>query len=186
MKRLLRIGIVSLAAVVVLFTAFHFIRAQGKAPAFQAGSKTLPPAPKFVMPLTAPKDPVGHFLISNIFTQDFPEVEIYGGEAGYVQLEPQPVYFRCTLPCTLEINQNVNVGLGEDPDNWLYLSYVLDDQWSGWTAVDSVLEDGAWVEGTWDQTVSLRPGRHWIVSFVDTDDPAGLYYYHNNYRIYYP
>jgi len=182
MKRFLRIGIVFTAAAVVLFAAFHFTRAQGKA----SGQGTQPPPLKLPSPL--PPDPhvPSHYLVKSLFTEDYgidqyfkSTLEGYGFESG-------PVYFNCWAPCTLEININADMGKGDVADNWMWLGYELDNEFSGWTAVADILENGSWVQGTWDWTVCLKPGQHWVWAGFTTSDGAYLWSYHNNYRIYMP
>jgi hypothetical protein len=185
MKRLLRIGIVTLAAAVVLFAAFHFVRAQGEG----QGSRSRKPTPQFVEPLTYVTGSPGvpHFLTANYFSQGFPETWESAGV-------PHPVdsltTFKCPLPCTLEIDQKVNVGWNDgEPADWIWLGAVVDGSLTTapyYTAVDELPEDESWVMGVMDQTVCLKAGTHTVQSWLEADQGAELWDYHINYRVYVP
>lgn len=178
MRRLLRIGILFMVAAVVLFAAFHFTRAQGKK------ASPVMEAPQWQVPSTLPADPhtPSYNLVSNLFTQNYAIEQSL--EPGGYPLEPGPTHFYCWAPCTLEININADLGGNDAVGNWLGLGYEVDGQFSGWTAVTEVPSDDSWVQATWDWTVNLKPGEHSVQSGVDTYFGAGLWSYHNNYRIY--
>jgi hypothetical protein len=183
MKRLLRIGIVSLAAGVVLFAAFHYIRAQGK------GYSGLTPPPAPVLPKVLPPDPrrALHVLLASYITQDYPWIELDAGDYYWSFLESAPTFFTCLTPCTLEINQNVSVLGGSASSNELWFAYILDGNFSWWWPVTPVPSDGSAVEGTVGLNVSLTPGKHCIWSLVSTwPNNSWVAYYHNDYRVYVP
>jgi hypothetical protein len=183
MKRLLRIGIVSLAAAGVLFAAFHFTRAQGQAP---WKTKKFSPAPKVSQSDLSSK-PVQHNLVKTFFTQAY-----YDGGGPSIPAETDfgldsPNTFYCWLPCTLEVDAKVEVWNGKAADNWLWVGVLVDGEDLGeGVPVAEVPEDGSIVVGPFDWNVSLQPGTHTVQSFVGADAEVSLVGWHNNYRIYFP
>ena len=185
MKRLLRIGIVSLSAAVVLFAAYHYLRAQGQA--------TPPATPHpLVDPISVSPPAPPQVLKETIFSQGYPQTS--GAETGgTIYAIDSPNTFRCWRPCTLEVDQKVNEGNFGTPsatDNWLWLAFVVDGPAptvgteAPFYAVDELPTDGSWVMGVLDTTVSLKPGTHTVQSFVYLNHDGTLWDYHINYRIY--
>lgn len=183
MKRLLRIGIVSLAAAGVLFAAFHFTRAQGQA---SWHAKNFSPAPKVSQSDQSSK-PVRHDLLKTFFTQGY-----YDGGGPSLPAHTDtaldsPNTFYCWLPCTLEVDAKVEVWNGKAAYNWLWLDVIVDGEDLGkGVPVAEAPEDGGVVVGPFDWTVSLKPGTHTVQSFVGPDAEVSLVGWHNNYRIYAP
>ena len=175
MKRLLRIGIVTLAAAVVLFAAFHFVRAQGK------GSQPL------VVPSTTRSDPaVPHVLFWTYLT---------GAYSSYTELSPAETWipidsqtkFTCLLPCTLEVEQTDYVGDNYTPGNWWGLGFSVDSGSPYWLQEPDLPTDGAYWEAIWVWSLSLGAGSHTVQSFAESYKGAGYSLaYHMTYRVYAP
>lgn len=185
MKRLVTIVIVSLVAAVVLFAAFHYMRAQG-------GSSTsvLKGAQAAVASKTDDHSsrPVSHSLLATYFTQlsTSSSTPITAGS------ENNPIddvtTFKCPWRgCTLEIEQSVQMCNGSVSSNrWATLVQV-DGTWAGYSPyVGEVPADGDCVLATTNQTTPVTPGKHTVQSFVYADDAAELANWHINYRVYIP
>jgi hypothetical protein len=106
---------------------------------------------------------------------------------GDFQAVDTPVTFKCLLPCTLEIEQSIQVNDGDSTVNW----------WSGVVQVDGSYlpyspyigetpSDGSYVVGTVNQSTWLAPGTHTVQSFVYSLDGLTVEDYHMNYRVYVP
>ena len=177
MKRLLRIGIVSLAAAVMLPAAFHFMRAQGEVPSdSEANHALVDPSGTFV----------AHTLLGTYFTQGCPET-IYPGPAHNWHGFDNPTTFRCWRPCTLEVEETVNVGNMTVASNYWALGGRVDGSGlPNWSWTGTVPSDESWVQGAFNQSIPLTPGSHTVQSFIMSTDGVQLGVYHVNYRIYEP
>jgi hypothetical protein len=189
MKRLLRIVIVSLAAAVVLFVAAHLNRAQGK------GGKNGGSVPA-VLPATSTSSTPGlpHVLVASYMTQGLPEAPTSLTGSTWYPEESNPLSFKCLTPCTLEIQNSVNLGDSTDYSgayDW-YLETLVDGspapiaQLPDGTDIATVGPDGASVQGTLDQFVCLPRGTHTVQTEVKSDQDANLFWWENNYRVYIP
>ena len=107
--------------------------------------------------------------------------------------ESNPLSFKCHTPCTLEIQNSVN--LGNSPDSGAYDCYLetfVDGspapiaQLPDGTDIATVGDDGAAVQGTLDQFVCLPKGTHTVYTEVESDQDAYLFWWENNYRVYVP
>jgi len=187
MKRLVMIGIASLAAAVVLFAAFHYIRAQGQGtwPSHEALKASSVPKTN---DLSSSK-PVYHNLLKTFFTQDyvFPYIKY---ETGYEHLALDDVTtFQCPslLGCTLEIEVSVDVGDVSHADNWWGPFVQVDGVYTGYNPpVGETPTDESYVLVTSSQSTPVTFGKHTVQSFVFSY--YGLYVcsYHINYRVYAP
>jgi hypothetical protein len=184
MKSLVRIGIVSLAAAVVLFAAFHHMRAQGeRSPnAVNGPQASSESTPEFVT-----KTSVAHTLLTTYITQNlgFPPTAETGG--SYLAIDGLTT-FKCPWPgCTLEIEQSVEVGGVSYADNPWSLSVVVDGSVLGYSPeIGLVPSDGSYVTGNVNQSAPLTPGKHTVQSLVLSNDGLNLGSSHINYRVYVP
>jgi len=183
MKRLVSAVILSLVAAVVLFAAFHYMRAQGEtsndmfsAPQASSTSKTDDSSSK----------PVPHTLLTTYFTQGD-----RGGaaETAYEALPvDNPTTFKCRWPgCTLEIEQSMQVNGSSADNEWALLIYVDGSpsfSYSPW--VGEVPSDGSYVLATSNQSIPVTPGKHTVQSYVGSKYGLALWNYHINYRVYAP
>lgn len=183
MKRLLIIGMTSLAALAVLFGAFHFMRAQGRA---SWKTKKFSPAAQAAKTDT-PSKPVQYELARTFFTQAYYDGEGPDIEADTTTALDSPNTFYCWLPCTLEVDAKPEVWAGADETgSWLWVDEYIDGQATGdFVPVAEVPEDGSVVVGPFDWTYNLQPGLHTVQTYILVDDGAELVGWHNNYRIYY-
>ncbi len=179
MKRLLRIGIPSLAAAVVLFAAFHYIRAQGQM------SPNAVKAPKaLVVPATTGPN-VPHVLLATYMNQVLNSG--ISESAGINQTVDGLVTFKCLLPCTLEIEQSVQAGEVYYTGNYWYIGVFMDGSPLPYGPFQGYLpSDGTWVVGNVNQSISLTPGTHTVQSFVVSYAGLIVEDYHMNYRVYTP
>jgi hypothetical protein len=185
MKRLVSIVIVSLVAAVVLFAAFHHMRAQGetstsvfKSAQAAVASKTDDHSSK----------PVSHTLLTTYFTQLTTGTSTPITPASEDNPIDNPTTFKCPWPgCTLEIEQSVQMCAGSASGNgWAPLAQV-DGNWLSYSPyVGEVPADGKCVLTTSNQTTAVTPGKHTVQSFVWADDAASLANWHINYRVYIP
>ena len=184
MKRFLRIAIVFFAAATVLFVAAHFTRAQVKAG--KHGRTNVPS----VLPATIPPAIPGlpHFLAASYMTQGYPETPASMNGGTWYPEESNPLSFKCVVPCTLEIQNSVNLYTpdyeGYDDDYWL-------ETWVDGTLapingdIATIPYEGS-VQGTLDQFLCLKPGIHTVWTEVKSDEDSELYWWENNYRVYAP
>ena len=184
MKRLVRIGIVSMAAAVVLFAAFHYMRAQGEGPSSVVKAPHALSAPLTVGP---PSKPVSHDLQTTYFTQglcvDIPET------AGEFVAVDNPTTFKCWFPkgCTLEIEQSMQVGGVTHVSNAWGPVVQLDGVYLQYSPlVGETPTDGYYVLGTSNQSILVTRGTHTVQSFVSSWYGLHVYNYHINYRVYVP
>jgi len=176
-KRLLRIAIVSLAAVMVLFAAFHFMRAQGN----PSGSVTLDKPLMAESSVTS--DPVGHYLERTYMVQGVPETT---EAAGALWIDPSATSFRCWRPCTLEASITAGLGNVDYASNTFDYGYSVDGGLVLARPIGTVPSDYSPVMGTWSESFSLSPGAHTVQSRGFTIYGAELYDYHIDYKIYEP
>ena len=173
----------SLAVAGVLFGAFHFTRAQGRA-SWQA--KKVHPALK-VSPNDSISKPVHHNLANSFFTQNY-----YDGDGPAIAIETDfaldsPNSFFCWLPCTLEVDAKPEVWDGATARNWLWAYVLVDGKDVQENPVAEVPEDGSIVVGPFDWTFTLKPGPHTVQTFIYSSVGAfDLVGWHNNYRVYFP
>ncbi len=190
MKRLLSIGIATLAAAVVLFAALRYVRAQGGAS--KHGTTNVPA----VLPATIPSAVPGlpHILVASYMTQGLLATPMSMTGGDWYPEESNPLSFKCTIPCTLEIQNSVN--LGNSPDytgayEWYVETFVDGNpapiaNLPNGTDIATVGPDGAAVQGTLDQFVCLPKGTHTVYTEVKSDQDAYLYWWENNYRVHVP
>jgi len=185
MKRLVRIGIVSLGAAVVLLAAFHYMRAQGELSS-NAVSAPQPHSAIFVTNGPSSK-PVSHDLQTTYFTQG---LNVGIPETAYDSVAvDNPTTFKCCYPkgCTLEIEQSMQVGGVSYVSNlWAPIvkldgGYLAYSPWVGETPTD-----GFYVLATSNQSIQVTPGTHTVQSFVISIYGLNLYNFHINYRVYVP
>jgi hypothetical protein len=183
MNRIVKIGILSLAAAVVLFAGYHRLRAQEK----KSANVKAPSEQQHFTTSETSGGPVGHFLIESFFTQGFavgiPET---GGEDLAVDT---PTTIKCPSHegCTLEIEQSVQVGLGSASENLWGSAVQLDGSYLAYSPyVGEVPTDGSYVLATGSQTIPLTYGPHTVQSFVFSYFGLTLEDYHINYRLYIP
>jgi len=176
MKRLLSIGIVSLAAAMVLFVAFHHTRAQGESSAAWGPTH---------LSATQKSDPLPKNLNHELFRTYFVHVPGTTEPAGPSALDSGTT-FKCWLPCTLEVEQNVQVGNNTKTGNTWGLGVMLDGSLVATPFVGEAPTDTSYVIGTYVYTTSLDPGTHTVQSWIDTDDGLVLGFNNLTYRIYVP
>jgi hypothetical protein len=184
MKRLVTIGIASLAAGVVLFAAFHYIRAQGS-----PKSGLTPPSAAQESDLSVPSVNVPHILVATYFTQALNThvYETWKGEESTGWAVDKPTTIKCPWPgCTLEIEQTAQVGDEDYTTNGWGLGVLIDGTTWLYTSVGDVPSDGNFAVGTSDQSTPLTPGKHTVQSFIWSYDGLYLGAYHMNYRVYVP
>jgi hypothetical protein len=185
MKRLLRRGIVSLAAAIVIFAAFHYMRAQG-----ESSTSVFKAAQAAVASITndLSSRPVSHTLLTTYFNQLSTSSATPITAASFDNPIDNPTTFRCPWPgCTLEIEQSVQMCYGSDTGNRWALLAKMDGIWLDYSPyVGEVPSDTDCVLATSNQTTAVTPGRHTVQSFVYADDAADLGSWHINYRVYVP
>jgi hypothetical protein len=179
MKRLLKIGIPSLAAAVVLFAAFHYIRAQGEGPGTVA--KT-PEA--LVTPAVIGLPAVAHVLYWTYMTNATP-LSGTSESAGLFAID-SPLEFTCHLPCTLEIEQSAQLGYVDYTSNEVDLGALLDGSLTLFPIVGETATDYSYTSFNYTQSFSLKPGTHTVQSYGESSDGVYLGFYHMNYRVYVP
>jgi hypothetical protein len=95
--------------------------------------------------------------------------------------------FKCLLPCTLEIEQTVQVGAVSYAANWWAPVVNVDGSPLAYSPfVGQVPTDDSYVLATVNQSISLKPGTHTVQSFVYSYYGLYLEDYHINYRVYTP
>lgn len=184
MKRLLRIGIVSLAAAVVLFAASQHIRAQGKWPSNEA-----PKASSASPTNDTSSKPVGHTLLTTYFTQAyvFPHITYETGDEYLAVDDPTTIKCPFFRGCTLEIEQSVDVGGVTSSGNWWGPFVQVDGSYTDYSPpVGETPTDGSYVLVTSNQSTPLTPGKHTVQSFVYSYFGLYICSYHINYRVYIP
>ena len=182
MKRLVRIGFVSLAAAVVLFAAFHRMRAQGeRSPnAVNAPQASSQSTPEFVT-----KTSVARTLLATYINQGYSGTT----EPSYEGVAIDGLTtIKCPWPgCTLEIEQNVQIGNVNYADNTWYLYVDVDgSQFLAGEAIGQTPLDSDYATGTLIQSGTLTPGTHTVQSFVLSVKGLYLSNYHIDYRVYRP
>ena len=184
MKRLLRSGIVSLAAAIVLFVAFHYMRAQGEKSPNLSG---LTPVPQ-----SETADPkVAHdTLVATYITQGYSGAT----NTGYSPLTLLTAVdcvttIKCPWPgCTLEVEASIQVGgVTYTSNEWGTLPQI-DGAFAPWPGpwLGETLTDGGWSLATLNWSGPLTPGTHTVQSFAGSYYGMGIYSYHINYRVYVP
>ncbi|MGO8733099.1 MAG: hypothetical protein ACLQVM_09925 [Terriglobia bacterium] len=189
MKRLLRIGIVSLGAAVVLFAAFHYMRAQGET------SSSVVEAPEALSAdkrADSPTQAVPHTLLTTYFTQAgtmTTPLTMAEGAEDYLAVD-NPTTFKCQFPkgCTLEIEQSMQVGEGPNvnANYWAPLVYVDGTMLSYTPWVGEVPPLTNYVLATSNQSTAVTPGKHTVQSYVWSDSGLTVRFYHITYRVYVP
>jgi len=186
MRRLLRIGIVSLGAAVVLFAAFHYMRAQGKGTWPSHGALKASSASK-TNDLSS--RPVYHNLLKTYFTQDyvFPYIKYETGDEDLALDDVTTFQCPSLVGCTLEIEVSVDVGDVDYADNWWGPFVQVDGAYTDYSPpVGETPTDLSFVLVTSNQSTPVTFGKHRVQSFVYSY--YGLYVcsYHINYRVYAP
>jgi hypothetical protein len=186
MKRLLRIGIVSLAAAVVLFATSQHMRAQGRWP-----SNGAPKASSASHTIDTSSKPVGHTLLTTYFTQANYEITApYEPGLAFDNALDSPTTIKCPFHegCTLEIEQSVDAGGVTSSDNWWGPFVELDGAiiYAYFVPVGETPTDESFVLVTSNQSTPLTCGKHTVQSFVYSFDGLYIWAYHINYRVYVP
>jgi hypothetical protein len=174
MKRLLRIGIASLAAAVVLFAASHYVRAQGTWPS-NGASQT--------------NDPSRHYttLLKTYSTQAYVYPYIKYETGGEHLALDGVTTFECPVldGCTLEIEVSVDVGDVDSPDNWWGPFVQVDGSWLSYSPpVGETPTDKSYVLVTSNLSTPVTFGKHKVQSFVYSYDGLYVCSYHINYRVF--
>ena len=178
MKRLLRIGIVSLAAAVVLFAALPYMRAQG------ASSSTSPKKPEVLAEFKGSDRSVPHLLVATYMTDAAPS-SFTEESAGFFTID-DTVTFKCLLPCTLEVDQTAQLGDVDYTSNEVAVGPILDGSYTGGPYAGETATDNSSATFHYTESFPLTPGTHTVQAWGDSTYGVGLGFYHNNYRVYVP
>lgn len=179
-KRFVKIGIVSLGAVVMLLSAVHHTRAQGPNPSTITLGTAAPADPQ-------PANPVPHILIASFMTGTFPSPHIVESAATFQPVDTK-FSFDCVAPggCTVEYATTQSVyGTTSDATDYWYALAAVDG--SATVASQGYLPtDGNLVTGTFANSVHVAQGSHSLQTFVYSTDGLDLAYWHTVYRVYIP
>jgi hypothetical protein len=180
-------GIVSLAAAVVLFAAFCHLRAQEEKRPSTATSL----ASAQVEPQTSELAVAGvpHRLLATYVNHGNLDGELQSGTV-FLPLDSL-TSIKCPNPtgCTLEVEQNVEVGGVTYADNGWVAFPLLDGGVPGASYIFSAgntLTDGNNSVGTCDSTFSMTYGTHTVRTLVASTYGVRVYAYNINYRVYAP
>lgn len=186
MKRLVKLGVASLAAAVVLFAAYHHVRAQEKRP-----NNLMSAAPANVEAQTSEAAVAGipHSLLATYINSGNLDGE---SEAGTEFLALDSLTsIRCPnhAGCTLEVEENVELGGSTAAGNGFNIFPLIDGAPPGASYITSAgqtLPDGGLAVTTCVSTYSITYGTHTIQTSVVSTYGMNVGHYNNSYRVYAP
>jgi hypothetical protein len=183
MKRLVKVGILSLAAAIVLFAGYSRLRAEGGKSTTIHGGTSVHPSVKVnsdVVTLSTI-----HNLLGTVITQGNSGAV---NPAGTYTTIDSPVTVNCPYEggCTLEVEQNVQVDSTEN-ENLYGTIFTVDGYYNGDAPyLGETNIDGALVTGTSVGSVALTHGTHTLQSSVLSYYGLTVDVYHISYRVYAP